>query len=195
MYGWKAPAVVDLGPHLAPVRIRQAAIDGLPGKVPAVTENWTTPRYHGTVGTLAETKRPRFPCPRLRSHGIKGCLTGTPLTHRRLYLAVFSGLPFPFRQRRLVQPGADLVRGPCQRAGVASVADGLDAGAVSPAYCAHPPSGVLPPHLVRRPHGVSPASMPSAHSSPPLALARVGRQMRAVQWIRYLHVAEWACDR
>jgi hypothetical protein len=88
---------------LAPVTIRHAAIDGLPWKVPAVTENWTTPRYHGTAGTLAETKRPRFPRPRLRSHGIKGCLTGTPLTHRRLYLAVFSGLPFPFRQRRLVQ--------------------------------------------------------------------------------------------
>jgi len=139
MYGWKAPAVVDLGPHLASVTIRHAAIDGLPWKVLAVTENWTTPRYHGTVGTLAETKRSRFPCPRLRSHGIKGCLTG-----------------------------ADLVRGPCQRAGVASVADGLDAGAVSAAYCAHPPSGVLPPHLVRRAHGVSPASMPSVHGSPPL---------------------------
>lgn len=49
------PAVVDLGPHLTTVVIRPAF--GMSWTVLAVLENWTTPRYHNTVGTPVETKR------------------------------------------------------------------------------------------------------------------------------------------
>jgi hypothetical protein len=42
----EAPAVVELAPHLVPVSIRHARLE-LEWKVLAVTENWTTPRYHG----------------------------------------------------------------------------------------------------------------------------------------------------
>ena len=50
------PAVVDLGPHLVPETIRHAQL-GLSWKVLAVTENWTTRRYHDSIGTYAETER------------------------------------------------------------------------------------------------------------------------------------------
>jgi hypothetical protein len=52
----EAPAVVDLGPCLAPVTIRHARL-GLAWEVRQMLEDWTTPRYHDTVGTPGETKR------------------------------------------------------------------------------------------------------------------------------------------
>ena len=52
----EAPAVVDLGPHLVPEIIRHARLD-LSWTVLAIIENWTTRRYHNSVGTHAETKR------------------------------------------------------------------------------------------------------------------------------------------
>jgi hypothetical protein len=52
----EAPALVDLGPRLTPVAIRHARL-GLAWEVRAVLEDWTTPRYHDTVGTPGETRR------------------------------------------------------------------------------------------------------------------------------------------
>lgn len=65
----EVPAVVDLGPHLVPEVIRHARLD-LSWKVLAVLENWTTPRYHNSVGTPAETKRFRV--------RVSGPLPGNP---------------------------------------------------------------------------------------------------------------------
>jgi hypothetical protein len=49
-------AVVDLGPRLVPELIRHPRL-GLSWRVTAVIEDWTTPRYHDSVGTPAETRR------------------------------------------------------------------------------------------------------------------------------------------
>ena len=54
----EAPALVDLGPRLAPIAIHHARL-GLTWRVLRVIEDWTTPRYHDAVGTPAETKRYR----------------------------------------------------------------------------------------------------------------------------------------
>ena len=47
---------MDLGPGLTPTAIRHAGL-GLSWTVLAVTEKWTTPRYHDSVGTPTETRR------------------------------------------------------------------------------------------------------------------------------------------
>jgi hypothetical protein len=65
----EVPAVVDLGPHLVPEVIRHPRL-GLTWKVLAVTENWTTKRYHDSIGTHAETKRFRL--------RVSGPLPGNP---------------------------------------------------------------------------------------------------------------------
>ena len=65
----EAPALVDLGPRLAPIAIHHARL-GLTWRVLRVIEDWTTPRYHDAVGTPAETRRFRV--------RVSGPLPGTP---------------------------------------------------------------------------------------------------------------------
>ena len=52
----EAPALVDLGPHAAPVTIRHARLS-LTWTVLQVLEDWTTRRYWEVTGTAGETKR------------------------------------------------------------------------------------------------------------------------------------------
>jgi hypothetical protein len=73
------PAVIDLGPHLTPVFIRHPGL-GLTWTVLAVLENWTTLRYHDSVGTPAETKRFRV--------RVSGPLPGDPSAVGEFVMAV-----------------------------------------------------------------------------------------------------------
>jgi len=73
------PAVVDLGPHLVAEAIRHAQL-GLSWKLLAVRENWTTRRYHDTVGTSGETKRFRVRA--------SGPLAGDPSADREFVMIV-----------------------------------------------------------------------------------------------------------
>lgn len=75
----ESPAVVSLGLHLVPETIRHARL-GLSWKVLTVLENWTTRRYHNSVGTSAETKRFRV--------RVSGPLPGNPSTDGEFVLIV-----------------------------------------------------------------------------------------------------------
>ena len=58
----EAPALVDLGPRLAPVAIRHARLE-LTWRVLRVVEDWTTPRYHDAVGTRPRPSGSGCACP------------------------------------------------------------------------------------------------------------------------------------